>query len=471
MDKPAPDDPARQLRVATRIWPIVLMLAVAISLAGVASWNTIHSLAETNAITDGRAKARNSRMQLQRALSLLKDTETGARGFAITGDARFLDPYHAAKTAFPRVYDDTKIQMADNLPAGFAWGELDDLVQLREDLAAQTIEERIQFGKGVFDELTLFESGKLTMDRIRAIMLELDTHLEQYILIQNQRVAAARLRAEWTNLVLFATTLVLIGFSVLLTLRERRLRLRLEDELREANSTLEARVAQRTAALAASERRIASFAIEQDRAIEQERRRVAREVHDQIGQVFTAIKLIVMSVRRDAFPDEQATALSQAIETGIQTTRRITADLRPPLLDDLGLAAALQHLAKTVAQPAQIEYEVSIHDHERLSDAQALGLFRIVQEALTNVVRHAAARHLSIVGYDGEGHYHLTIADDGKGFDTAQVRQGAFGLENMRERALLMQGQCRIEPGVEGGTVVDIDLPLTTESTYERPVA
>jgi protein-histidine pros-kinase len=465
------DKLAVEHKATTRIWPVVLMLAVAISLAALASWNTLHGLEETNTITDGRAKARQGRMQLQQTFSMVKDMETGVRGFALTGDARFLVPYHAAHAAFPKAYIDTKMMLQDILPAEFTWDELDRLVVLRQELAARTIDERLEFGKAVINELALFESGKLTMDQIRAIMGQLDMHLERYVELRNQRLAAARLRVEWTNLILFATTLVLIGLSVLLTLRERRMRLRLEDELREANSTLEARVAQRTSELAASQRRIASFAIEQDRAIEQERRRLAREVHDQIGQVFTAIKLIVMSARRDAFPDEQATALSQAIETGIQTTRRITADLRPPLLDDLGLAAALRHLAKTVAQPAQIEYEVSIHDHERLSDAQALGLFRIVQEALTNVVRHAAARHMAIVGYDGEGRYHLTITDDGKGFDAAQVRQGAFGLENMRERAMLMQGQCRIEPGGERGTVVEIDLPLTTESTHERPVA
>jgi signal transduction histidine kinase len=462
---------AVELKASTRIWPIVLLLAIAISLATLASWNTLHGLAEINAVTDGRAKARQGRMQLQQTFSLLKDMETGMRGFALTGDARFLNPYQAARSAFPMVYGETKTQLADHLPDGFAWDELDRLMALRQELATQTIDERIQFGKAIIDEFTLFESGRMTMDRIRVIVDGLDGQLNRYVEQQNLRVAQARQRAEWTNLILFGTTLLLIGLSVLLTLRERRLRLRLEGELRDANRQLEARVAQRTAELAESERRLTSFAIEQGRAIEQERRRVAREVHDQIGQVFTAIKLIVMSARRGAFPDEQATALNQAIEAGILTTRRITADLRPPLLDDLGLAAALQHLVKTLAQPAQLDYDVSIHDYERLSADQSIVLFRIVQEALTNVVRHAAARHVSIIGYDGKARYHLSITDDGKGFSAAQVRQDAFGLENMRERALLLGGTCRIAPRPEGGTVVEIELPLKTHNADERPAA
>ena len=245
----------------------------------------------------------------------------------------------------------------------------------------------------------------------------------------------------------------------------------MEGELQRANRDLEARVTERTAALHAARERISSFAIEQDRSIEQERRRIAREVHDQIGQVFTAIKLILMSVRRDAFPAGQAVALDQAIESGIATARRIAADLRPPLLDDLGLGPALEHYANAVAPPAQLACSVTIHDQADLTDAQALGLFRIVQEAMTNILRHAAAHHVTIEGEASDGHYRLRIADDGAGFDPTQVRLGAQGLAGMRERARLMQGRCSISAGPEGGTVVEIELPLHDRKENEHPAA
>jgi signal transduction histidine kinase len=142
--------------------------------------------------------------------------------------------------------------------------------------------------------------------------------------------------------------------------------------------------------------RIASFAATQDRAIEQERRRVAREVHDQLGQVFTAIKLIVQSVPHKAFPPDQEAALHQALEMGITSARRITAELRPPLLDDLGLAAALDHFAREIARTGELTCAVDILDQDRLCGPQALALFRIVQEATNNVLKHAGATRIAI---------------------------------------------------------------------------
>lgn len=206
--------------------------------------------------------------------------------------------------------------------------------------------------------------------------------------------------------------------------------------------------------------RIASFAATQDRAIEQERRRVAREVHDQLGQVFTAIKLIVQSVPHKAFPPDQEAALHQALEMGITSARRITAELRPPLLDDLGLAAALDHFAREIARTGELTCAVDILDQDRLCGPQALALFRIVQEATNNVLKHAGATRIAIEGHGDGEHYHLRIEDDGCGFDAARVRPDAMGLINMRERARLMNGHCELAPGAAGGTVVRVSLPL-----------
>lgn len=210
----------------------------------------------------------------------------------------------------------------------------------------------------------------------------------------------------------------------------------------------------------AASQRIASFAAAQDQAIEKERRRVAREVHDQMGQVFTAIRMIVQSLPREVFPDGQAAALQQALEMGIASARRITAELRPPLLDDLGLAAALDHFGKELARSGELACVVDIRDHERLCGSQALTLFRIVQEAVTNILRHAGATRIVIAGYGDNDRYHLRIEDDGRSFNPAVVRKDAMGLINMRERARLMHGQCEISARPVGGTVVAVSLPL-----------
>ncbi len=218
----------------------------------------------------------------------------------------------------------------------------------------------------------------------------------------------------------------------------------------------------------ADSQRIATFATAQDQAIEQERRRVAREVHDQMGQVFTAIRLIVQSIPREAFPADQAAAMQQALDMGIASARKITAELRPPLLDDLGLAAALDHFGKEIARTGKLTCSVDMHDAERLSGSQALGLFRIVQEAVTNILRHASASHITITGRDGDQRYQLCVEDDGRGFDPATVRQGAMGLNNMRERARLMRGGCDIVGRPEGGTRIVVFLPLDEKDDNGR---
>lgn len=191
---------------------------------------------------------------------------------------------------------------------------------------------------------------------------------------------------------------------------------------------------------------------------------MAREVHDQLGQIFTALKMIVQSVPREAFPPGQEAALNQALEMGIASARKITADLRPPLLDDLGLADALEHFSKEITRTGKVECQVAITDHGELSPDQALGLFRITQEAVTNTLRHAHASHIVISGQGKAGRYTLTIEDDGCGFDPGTIRQGAMGLVNMHERAILMNGSWMITSRPGSGTRIEIVLPIKQNS-------
>ena len=217
--------------------------------------------------------------------------------------------------------------------------------------------------------------------------------------------------------------------------------------------------------------RLASFAIEQNRAIEAERKRLAREVHDQIGQVFTAIKLIVNSLPREIFPPGQETALAQALDMGISTTRKITAELRPPLLDDLGFASAVEHFSKQAAKLGNISIEVDIDAQVSLDTTSALTLFRILQESVTNVLRHADATHVAISGRRDGGRYVFCIEDNGRGFAPTDMRVGAMGLKNMQERSRLLGGFCEVSRRSNGGTSVLVSLPLDSNGSDEHPAA
>lgn len=223
-------------------------------------------------------------------------------------------------------------------------------------------------------------------------------------------------------------------------------------------------------ALRAANDRLASFAVEQDRAIEAERKRLAREVHDQIGQVFTAIQLIIHSLPREAFPSGQEAALRQALEMGIATTRKITAELRPPLIDHMGLAAALDHLVNETLPTKNLSFDVDIDAQAALDARQALTLFRIAQEAVTNILRHASATHVVISGRRNGNRYVLRIEDNGRGFAPNDVRKGAMGLVNLRERAILAGGSCEILARPEGGTVVTVLMKVHDNGSDEHPV-
>ncbi len=196
-------------------------------------------------------------------------------------------------------------------------------------------------------------------------------------------------------------------------------------------------------------------------AQEGERLRVAQELHDEIGQSLTAVLLDLARAERQA-PDElkgQLRATQESVRASLDDARRIALELRPEALDDLGLAAALIVLADRFSGPGDLEIE---HRIERrlpaLSYEQELVVYRVAQEALTNVVRHAGARRAQL-SLDRNGtHLALRVRDDGQGLPDAPAAGG--GIRGMRERALLVRAELSIGERPGGGVEVALDLPV-----------
>jgi signal transduction histidine kinase len=191
-------------------------------------------------------------------------------------------------------------------------------------------------------------------------------------------------------------------------------------------------------------------------AAEEERRRLARELHDEIAQLLTAIQLSLEKVGTEA-PD-----LKRAVVLLDQTQRdihRIIYDLRPSLLDDLGLAAAMRAYADDHLTREGLAVNLEIDEGLGLPPEIEITTFRIYQELVTNILRHAEAEHVSVELYERGGRLVLAVEDDGKGFDPAERFAGA-GLTGMRERAGLVNGTIRFdsEPGM--GTHVVLEIPL-----------
>ena len=197
-------------------------------------------------------------------------------------------------------------------------------------------------------------------------------------------------------------------------------------------------------------------------AREDERRRIARELHDELGQRLTALKLELASLKAGSrTPAARVGAMLEMLDDTVASVRRISADLRPLMLDDLGLNAAIEWLARDVARRTGIEVAVQLEDSDpKLDDRATIALYRMVQEALTNVARHARATEVQVAVREREGFLTLTVHDNGSGFaEPAARKQGSFGLMGMRERALMLGGEMQIDNPPEGGARITVRLP------------
>ncbi len=198
---------------------------------------------------------------------------------------------------------------------------------------------------------------------------------------------------------------------------------------------------------------------------EEERRRIAREVHDELGGMLTSIKMELSLLRSEAQRSEREAILARAdglLDHSITLIRRIASDLRPQLLDDLGLVAALEWLVAEFGKRTGVRCRFSPPPQDlAVPREKATALFRIVQEALTNVARHAAASCVTVrVEADGRL-LKATVRDDGRGISSAQAQSpDSFGLIGMRERAAHFGGRVTLQGRRQAGTTVSVEIPL-----------
>jgi signal transduction histidine kinase len=194
-------------------------------------------------------------------------------------------------------------------------------------------------------------------------------------------------------------------------------------------------------------------------ASERERARWARELHDDTLQQLAGLKLLLSGARRRGSVAPLDGAIEQ-IDDVIEELRRLIADLRPAALDDLGLAAAVESLLDRLERVSGLRTRVEIDvGPRRLEAGIEDAAYRIVQEALTNVTKHAGASEVSVALLQVDGTLHITVADDGVGLDPSAATEG-FGLIGMRERVALAAGTLSIASDPAGGTVIDVHLPL-----------
>jgi signal transduction histidine kinase len=196
---------------------------------------------------------------------------------------------------------------------------------------------------------------------------------------------------------------------------------------------------------------------------EVERRRLARELHDETGQALTSILLGLKAVEDAPDADSMRGAageLRELVVATLQDVRRLAVELRPKVLDDFGLVAAVERLVETVSERSGMEVQLEAGlGSERLPELVETTLYRIVQEALTNVIKHAQASKVSVLLVPREGAVTAVVEDNGLGFEVDETRADGLGLLGMRERVGLLEGKLTVESS-PGGTTVAAEVPL-----------
>lgn len=310
------------------------------------------------------------------------------------------------------------------------------------------------------------------------------------IVFQFDKESSARLKnlekIEWildcmTIMVLLAEGLLIFRPVVNETRRAIRLLTESERKLLESNNELEysnqqlkkaqadiLRIEEEKYELQLAEDRIRAASLIEGQ--EEERRRFARELHDGIGQMLTGLKLHAEKLRHVQFADEKQRnrfdQLVKLIQDTIQTTRQISYNLMPSVLEDFGLNAALNLLCEQTSESSGIKVKFEGNrDRFVLSQPMEIGLYRIAQEALNNAIKHASADHVMIKLRQNGNQLALEIEDDGKGFLVGKLKnnKGSFltqnGIENIRTRTELLNGEMEIESELDGGTrlIIKID--------------
>jgi signal transduction histidine kinase len=210
-------------------------------------------------------------------------------------------------------------------------------------------------------------------------------------------------------------------------------------------------------------------------AREEERKRIAREMHDELGQHLTALRMSVSTLRvrfGQDNPDlgEQVQKILLLSDKTMHVLRNVVTSLRPAVLD-AGIAAALEWLAAEFSQQGQTTCRLSVpKEIPDLAEERAVAMFRIVQEALTNVTRHADAQQVFITLEQKGDECLLEVRDDGRGFDPVVIRKKSFGLAGMKERVLMLGGELDVTSSPGNGTVIKVHVSSRSEMlTFPNP--
>jgi signal transduction histidine kinase len=436
----------------------LLLLALALSGAVVAfSEQTHRRLGEANQQIATSTEAQGILSEL---LALVIDAETSQRGFLMTERHEYLEPY---VVSLPQINPKlTRLRAATHgSPAIRARVDhIGELISERfSELDASLVLYRSRGQKAAL-ELVRTDFGRRSMDRLRreadAVQLALRTDLIQRHRSWNQDVAFSRLGLA----IIAGLNVALLLLAYVQARRDILQRERQRHSLVEQRRHLEEQVQERTAQLS-------ELSSNLQKVQEAEKAKLARDIHDELGSILVSARMDVSWARRRVEPLDQAAAqklarASSTLDEGVQIKRRIIEDLRPTLLDNLGLAAALGWHVNEACERGGLHPHLSLPEEDlELPSQVAIALFRVVQEALTNVLRYAKARNVWVSLERMSTGVALVLRDDGVGIaPQALGHRLSHGIVGMRQRIASLGGIFRIGRVAGGGTAIEVFVPL-----------
>lgn len=467
------------MRIADRVrrsrWTLPLALLGALVVLFINEF-AYRSASTTLAELEARVEVRRDVLLLGRRVG---DAEGSQRGYLLTGREEYLDPYVAATAGVRALVQRLREQYAGDARAQPLVDEIAEAAEFKLSEMETALSLYREQRHDAWQELLNTNLGKEKMDALRSAT-------ERLIALETARVTDGRGRVADTlrisrhalNAMAALSVLALFLFvrqSLVFDAAQRRH----AEELQAERDHLEMQVERRTADLS-------ELAQHLQTAREDERARLARELHDELGALLTAAKLDAARLKRSLdgpLPESEARLahLNETINRGIELKRRIIEDLRPSALTNLGLRAALEILTREFARRSELDLQVELQDLAP-DERCAITIYRTVQESLTNIAKHARARRVRVALRAAPAPHdpatagvEVEVSDDGAGFEPGAVRGSRHGLLGMHHRVQALGGRLRVDSAPGRGTRLRAWLPLarcepTTAATGAAPL-
>jgi len=435
---------------------MVISLPLAVLAAAFLIFINETSFQQSTAAIESIEDAQQTHGAINQLVRQMLDAETGQRGYLLTGDARYLEPYNTATQDINQEMDALRKLFSRSQE------QLEDFDLLTRHMARKlaemdlSVRMRKEGNEDGWKFVLTTDVGKEQMAAIREQSAKLAASS-----IQKTEQAQAQIKTalQLSRIGIAATALIgLLAFYMYLLQTKALVAsgLREQDSLQRERDMLEKQVRERTASLA-------ELATHLQNVREDERGHLARELHDELGALLTAAKLDVARIKSRLaghLPEatERLEHLTSTLNSGIALKRRIVEDLRPSSLSHLGLVASLEILAREFGEQSGLSIITDLEPVELGGSAQ-LTVYRLVQESLTNIAKYANATQAEISLHDFDSYIAVTVKDNGKGFKPENIGPGSHGLAGMRHRVEAAGGKLTITSTEGGGAQIGAVLP------------